>query len=70
MANNTSTQKLVNELETAVDEAKKLLKVFDETEKVTKEIAEELNITVSTSKSQFSRARVFLQKKLKGQEII
>lgn len=35
-----------------------------------KEIAEELNITVSTSKSQFSRARVFLQKKLKGQEII
>jgi len=35
-----------------------------------KEIAEELNISVSTSKSQFSRARVFLQKKLKEQEII
>jgi hypothetical protein len=42
MANNTSTQKLVNELESAVEEAKKLLKVFDETEKVTKDIAEEL----------------------------
>ena len=41
-SNNVSTQKLVNELEKAVDEAKKLLKVFDETEKVTKEIAEEL----------------------------
>ena len=35
-----------------------------------KEIAEKLNISVSTSKSQFSRARVFLQKKLKQQEII
>lgn len=30
-----------------------------------KEIAEELNISVSTSKSQFSRARVYLQKKIK-----
>lgn len=35
-----------------------------------KEIAEELNISVSTSKSQFSRARVFLQKKLIEEEII
>jgi RNA polymerase sigma-70 factor (ECF subfamily) len=35
-----------------------------------KEIAEKLNISVSTSKSQFSRARVFLQKRLKEEEII
>ena len=35
-----------------------------------KEIAEELNISVSTSKSQFSRARVFLQKRLIEEEII
>lgn len=35
-----------------------------------KEIAEELNISVSTSKSQFSRARVYLQKRLKEQELI
>ena len=34
-----------------------------------KEIAEELNISVCTSKSQFSRARVFLQKKLIEEEI-
>jgi RNA polymerase sigma-70 factor (ECF subfamily) len=35
-----------------------------------KEIAEELNITVSTSKSQFSRARVYLQKILIKEELI
>ena len=35
-----------------------------------KEIAEELNITVSTSKSQFSRARSYLQKILIKEEII
>ncbi len=35
-----------------------------------KEIAEELNITVSTSKSQFSRARAYLQKILIKEEII
>lgn len=35
-----------------------------------KEIAEELNISVSTSKSQFSRARVYLQKILIKEEII
>ena len=35
-----------------------------------KEIAEKLNISVSTSKSQFSRARVFLQKRLIEEEII
>ena len=29
-----------------------------------KEIAEELGVTVNTSKSQYSRARTFLQKKL------
>jgi hypothetical protein len=42
MANNVSTQKLVNELDKAVDEAKKLLKVFNDTEKVTKDMAEQL----------------------------
>lgn len=35
-----------------------------------KEIAEELNVSISTSKSQFSRARVFLQKRLKELELI
>tara|TARA_B100000809_G_scaffold131230_2_gene129035 strand:- start:15659 stop:16204 length:546 start_codon:yes stop_codon:yes gene_type:complete len=35
-----------------------------------KEIAEELNITVSTSKSQFSRARAYLQKILIKEEIV
>jgi RNA polymerase sigma factor (sigma-70 family) len=35
-----------------------------------KEIAEELNITVSTSKSQFSRARAYLQKVLIEEQII
>jgi RNA polymerase sigma-70 factor (ECF subfamily) len=35
-----------------------------------KEIAEELNITVSTSKSQFSRARAYLQKVLIKEQII
>jgi RNA polymerase sigma factor (sigma-70 family) len=35
-----------------------------------KEIAEELNISVSTSKSQFSRARAYLQKILVKEEII
>jgi len=35
-----------------------------------KEIAEELNISVSTSKSQFSRARAYLQKLLIKEEII
>ncbi len=35
-----------------------------------KEIAEKLNISVSTSKSQFSRARVYLQKRLKEQKLI
>jgi len=42
MATNTSTQKLVNELEKAVDSSRKLLKVFEETEEVTKDIAKEL----------------------------
>ncbi len=35
-----------------------------------KEIAEELNVSVSTSKSQFSRARAYLQKKLIKEEVI
>ena len=35
-----------------------------------KEIAEELNVSVSTSKSQFSRARVYLQKILIKEEIV
>lgn len=35
-----------------------------------KEIAEELNISVNTSKSQFSRARVYLQKILIKEEVI
>lgn len=35
-----------------------------------KEIAEELNITIGTSKSQFSRARAYLQKILIKEEII
>ncbi|PCJ28902.1 MAG: hypothetical protein COA97_00330 [Flavobacteriales bacterium] len=35
-----------------------------------KEIAEELNISVNTSKSQFSRARVYLQKVLIKEKII
>jgi DNA-directed RNA polymerase specialized sigma24 family protein len=35
-----------------------------------KEIAEELNISVNTSKSQFSRARVYLQKILIKEKII
>ena len=43
MANNTSTKQLVNELEKAVDESKKLLKVFNDTQKVTKDIAKELD---------------------------
>ena len=42
MATNTSTKKLVNELETAVDQSKKLLEVFEQTEEVTKDIAKEL----------------------------
>jgi len=35
-----------------------------------KEIAEELNISVSTSKSQFSRARAYMKKKLIEEELI
>ena len=35
-----------------------------------KEIADELNISVNTSKSQFSRARAYLQKKLINEKII
>jgi len=42
MATNTTTTKLVNELEKAVDSSKKLLKVFEDTENVTKDIAKEL----------------------------
>jgi len=42
MANNTSTQKLVNELEKAVDTSKKLLKAFEGTQEVTKDLAKDL----------------------------
>ena len=42
MADNISTQRLVNELEDAVKSAKDLLKVFNATEDVTKDIADQL----------------------------
>ena len=42
MASTTSSQKLVNELDKAVDSAKSLLKVISDTEKVTKELADEM----------------------------
>ena len=42
MAANTSTKKLVNELEKAVDSSKKLLKVFEDTQDVTKDVAKDL----------------------------
>ena len=42
MANEVSTKALVNELEKAVDSAQNLLKVFNKTEDVTKDIAKQL----------------------------
>ena len=65
MATNTSTKKLVNELESAVDSSKKLLKVFEQTEEVTKDIAKELQDSFKSIDKKTSKGITEFNKALK-----